>query len=351
MKNVSQFVSKENIEVEASLWVSRLDRGLNEDETLDLQQWIAKSEENHKQLLKMAAYWDNLTVLNELSALFPLDTIKQSQPKRFKHFAIAASIAITGLVTTTLFNQDQLIPSLFQSNQLQHLTLITQVGQQNTFTLSDGSIVVLNTDSQLEIEFTDGHRRLNLLKGEANFDVAKDTSRPFTVQAGSSAFTALGTIFNVQKNDEQTMELVVTEGRVLISNSTDTLEELTAAINDDSAIVSDALIVNTGQKAVVDTEVLTPVIELPLEDIQKDLSWQQGILIFEGEPLSSALDEVSRYTDTQFEIASPSIADLKVAGYFKAGDVDGLLASLSNNLNITVTYNSPKHVTLSPTID
>lgn len=347
MKNVSQFVSKENIEVEASLWVSRLDRGLNKDETLHLQQWVAKSEENYKQLLKMAAYWDNLTVLNELSALFPLEKVKKSHFNKIKIFALVACFALFSLMTTVLLTTEKSIPTFFQFGHSHNQSLMTHIGQQNTFTLIDGSIVVLNTDSKLEIEFTSTHRKLNLLKGEANFDVAKDASRPFTVQVGSSAFTALGTVFNVQKNNENTMELVVTEGRVLISNSEDTLEQLTQAIDIESPLIDDSFIVNTGQKAVVDSTTLTPVVELPLEEIQRDLSWQQGILIFEGESLSHALTEVSRYTDTVFEIASPSIADLKVAGYFKAGDVDALLASLSANLDVVATYTSTKHVILS----
>ena len=71
------------------------------------------------------------------------------------------------------------------------------------------------------------------------------------------------------------------------------------------------------------------------------------MLIFNGEPLEKALLEVSRYTNSTFEIKDNNIAQLKVAGYFKAGDIDGLLTSLSSNFNISYQKSANNHITLA----
>jgi len=343
MSKVSQFYNKEKIQEQACLWISRLDRGLSDDEEKTLTAWVNEREAHHTTLLKMASYWDNLSVLNELSALFPLDEINKKPQERLKMIAIAASFVVVSLFTSVLIS-NQWFPF---STQHQTQTFSTNVGEQNTFALSDGSTILLNTNSLLEISFTQSHRQLTLLQGEVSFDVAKDSNRPFTVTAGNQSFTALGTVFNVQKNDEQTMELVVTEGRVLISNVDEPLQSLTTALSEDAPAQLNGLIVTSGEKAVIEPQTESPVIKVPLEQLQRDLAWQQGILIFEGEPLSQALLEVSRYTNTTFEIADPQLANLKVAGYFKAGDIDGLISSLNSNFNIRASHPNNHTVILS----
>ena len=93
--------------------------------------------------------------------------------------------------------------------------------------------------------------------------------------------------------------------------------------------------VTVGEKAIIANNQTKPIEKVSNEQVERDLAWQQGMLIFDGEPLETALAEVSRYTRSTFEIKDADIAKLKVAGYFKAGDIDGLLASLSSNFNIS----------------
>ncbi|WP_435276980.1 FecR family protein [Psychrobium sp. nBUS_13] len=349
MNNVSQFVRKEDIQAQASLWISKLERGLSDEEMQELTRWIHRHEENHRQLLQMAAFWDNLSVLNELSALFPLDSMSVQEPRHKKRFAIAASISAMLVTSALMLTQQSWLPATMGMAGYQAQSFTTNVGQYDTLTLSDGSTVVLNTASKLIIDFTPEHRKLILESGEANFDVAKDPSRPFTVHVGDNTFTALGTVFNVQKNSEQAMELVVTEGRVLVAQGDETLEDLAKAISTNVGTTGNATIVASGQKAQIAPNVRAPIVQLPTQAIEKDLAWQQGMIIFEGESLTKALDEVSRYTATEFEIVDSSIADIKIAGFFKAGDIDGLMDSLHSNFNIQATYASPNTVLLSAT--
>ena len=86
---------------------------------------------------------------------------------------------------------------------------LVRVGEQKNITLADGSKLHLNTDSIVTVDFTENARNIVLLRGEAHFDVAHDTSRPFTVTAGNNTVTAVGTAFNMQYVDDQAFDLVV----------------------------------------------------------------------------------------------------------------------------------------------
>jgi len=336
MSNVSQFHSKERIQEQACLWISRMDRGLSAVEKQELTIWINQHKIHHKTLLEMASYWDDLSVLNELSGLFPLEQSPKKSNNKVYRFAVAASFVLFSLLGTNFIVNNSYNPFNEHQHLVQTQTFKTKLGQQASFSMSDGTSIQLNTNSIVSVAYTPDHRQITLVRGEARFDVAKDKSRPFTVTAGEQSFTALGTIFNVQKNNEQGMELVVTEGKVLITQATESLENLTEAFKHPSADKFSGTLVVSGEKATITEGVTTPVNKISLDQVQRDLAWQQGILIFDGEPLEQVLQEVSRYTATKFQISDPSLNQLKVAGYFKAGDIDGLLASLNSNFNIDI---------------
>jgi len=332
MSKVSQLHHKQNIQEQACLWISRLDRQLSSDEEDQLGQWLKQSPNHHQILIEMASYWDDLTVLNQLSTLFPLQPAASKNSKRFTRIAIAASIVLVSLFSMNQLFNDNIFRN--QSYQANNSLLQTQIGEQANFMLPDGSKIHLNTASIVKLDFSAEQRTLTLVQGEASFDVAKDKTRPFTVNVGTQSFTALGTVFNVQKNDDKAMELVVTEGRVLITKTNQSVAQLTHAITNSDDLTMAGTIVASGEKAIIEHNVEAPLEQVPLEQLQRDLAWQQGMLIFEGEPLAQALIEVSRYTNTKFELVDDQLATLKVAGYFKAGDIDGLLASLNSNFDI-----------------
>jgi len=353
MSNVSQFHTKKHIQEQACLWISRMDRGLSPTEQRDLVIWCNQNTTHHCTLLEMASYWDDVSVLNELSGLFPLEKVKKSNNK-FAVIALAASVAIISLFSTNaLIDKSFLpfIPSLHEQTLTQTQILTTPIGEQNSFTMSDGTHIQLNTNSIVEIAYTSSFRQLTLVQGEARFDVAKDKSRPFTVTSGEKSFTALGTIFNVQKSSDKDMELMVTEGRVLITKANEALEVikntlLTANENTNQSDLPGILVIS-GEKAVIVKHIHTPIEKVSLDQVQRDLAWQQGMLIFDGEPLSKALIEVSRYTSSRFKTLDSEMANIKVSGYFKANDIDGLLASLKNNFNINYSKSANNTISLA----
>lgn len=317
-----------------------MDRGLSPTEERELVVWCNQNTKHHATLLEMASYWDDVSVLNELSGLFPLEQTKK-QGNHLVSIALAASVALITLFSTNALISNSFlpfIPSLNEQALTQTKTLSSPLGEQSNFTLSDGTHIQLNTNSIVEVAYNASSRQLTLVQGEARFDVAKDKSRPFTVTSGEKSFTALGTIFNVQKDDDHDMELMVTEGRVLITKANEAISVLKQALTQSSETPSSNItfgtIVTSGEKAVIEHNSEAPVEKVSLDQVQRDLAWQQGMIIFDGESLSNALTEVSRYTSSRFEIINPKLANMKVSGYFKANDVDGLLASLQSNLNI-----------------
>jgi len=347
MAKVTKFNSKQTIQEHASLWISRMDRGLTTDEQKSLSIWLNESDAHKDALFNLAKLWDDLSVLNELSDLFPLET--KTKPKRFVPIAMAASFAAIMLSSASLMFTDISLPFINSASkiaQVKHYQ--TKIGEQVSFSLPDGTSIRLNTNSQVKVAFTDNHRQISLLKGEARFDVAKDKNRPFTVSVEDKSFTALGTIFNVQKNGIDDLELVVTEGKVLISDTNTITQRLDNIVSSFKTLEHNKLsgsVVNSGEKSLVTQN--TKISKISLDQIQKELSWQQGMLIFDATPLNTALDEISRYNDIQFEIIDTGLSELKVSGYFKSGDIDSLLQSLSDNFDIHFQKSSNKTIKLT----
>ena len=324
-----------DIKDQAILWISKVGQGLSQDETLDLYLWSKKSDFHRSSLFSLAAFSDDLSVLNKLSTLFPLEKSTPQKSKLFYKYAIAASLTFIILFSGSLFIKMTPFPDTNNDKQFINVrTLQTKIGQQTLFSLSDGSRFKLNTNSEVSVSFSKNNRLLTLIKGEANFNVAKDKSRPFTVTVGEKSFTALGTIFNVQKTSNKNMELVVTEGRVLITKSNKSLNNISEILSTLPKEELPGLLVKSGEMSTIKNDIQTSNQKVSFERIQRELAWQQGMLVFRGETLDNALAEVSRYTTTKFEIRDDELTKIKVAGYFKVNDIDGLLDSLSTNFDI-----------------
>lgn len=351
MSNVSKFSSKDEIYEEASLWVSRIDRGLSSEETLHLQKWMAASQSHRRILFELAQLWDDLSVLNELKGLFPLktshkgDSLSARKTLRHARWSVAAGFILMAaaalmMIDSQWFGRNDSAYELVQR-------VGTAIGEQKTLTLNDGSVVHLNTNSAIHIYFNDAQRKIDLIKGEAHFTVAHDESRPFTVNAGANSVTAIGTAFNMQYTNDDVFELVVTEGRVLVQDkkATITREEIADAITHGSTSQK-ARLVDAGEKANV-AGTVNDRENLDDSALEQDLAWQQGMIVFKGEALEDALREIERYTAVDFEIQGESLKQKRVAGYFKVGDISGLLFALKNSFNIEHKRLDPMTIQLS----
>ncbi|TDF34877.1 DUF4974 domain-containing protein [Alteromonadaceae bacterium M269] len=352
MSNVHSFQSKDAIREEACLWISRIDRGLSIEEKAEIRKWASTSSAHALELKLAAEFWDETSVLQELSSLFPLQ-FTESEPKDNylpPALAIACSVVLIAFVFTFLpfkgsekqFDEDKKVSS--------HYVYATSMGENRSFRLPDGSAAHLNTDSELSIDYKPDSRSLQLLRGEVHFDVAHDAKRPFSVEAGALSVTAIGTAFNIELGAED-IELLVTDGRVLVTEqnieitSTDVESLKAQPINNDNLIISSGEKANLTASRVKSADVETE--KVTLAEVQKELAWQQGMLVFQGEQLSVVLEEVRRYNDINFDLADKTLGQIQVAGYFKAGDIEGLINTLESNFDIQHERTEPKRIKLS----
>ncbi|HET7535850.1 MAG TPA: FecR domain-containing protein [Candidatus Didemnitutus sp.] len=181
----------------------------------------------------------------------------------------------------------------------------TAAGQHRTVDLTDGSTLLLNNGSEVDVDFRSSERRVNLHQGEVHFSVAKDASRPFIVAAGSVRVRAVGTAFNVRR-DQTAIEVVVTEGKVQVSRAD------TAALDPVYLVAGESTTVNTDGSAPL------AVARINSDDVRAKLAWQAPRLVFSDTALADAVARFNRYSKVQLEIGDPELASLPVGGGFDA---------------------------------
>jgi transmembrane sensor len=236
----------DRIKLQASTWVSRLNRGLTDDEKPQLIAWINQDPAHHRAVYNVATFFDNIEQLKELNGVFPIEKSQQQQARKKATFFCLMMLTIVSV----LWSMHWYVNSSNRANTPQ--IYASDLGKREQITLSDGSIVTLNSASMIKVSYRRDHRLVNLLKGEAQFDVESDPTRPFTVTVGTQSFTALGTIFNVQKNNESDMELLVTEGQVLVANAALEQRALIDLITVEKAKFMSTRIITSGEEAIIE---------------------------------------------------------------------------------------------------
>jgi transmembrane sensor len=199
----------------------------------------------------------------------------------------------------------------------------TGVGGLEVVSLADGSIVTLNTNSEIGVEVTETERRVSLRKGEAFFEIAKDAARPFVVTVGVQRVVALGTKFAVRRDDGtgEHIRVVVTEGRVRVGPA-----------DGASAEVSSAEIGAGGVARTSDAGVL--VQHASVRPIEEYLSWRSGYLVFRDTTLAHAIGEFNRYNTRQIVIADPTVGAIEIGGNFRSTNVDAFVRLLEDGFPI-----------------
>ena len=333
---------------EASSWLAKLDRGLTSDEQLAMQKWLVASPQHTQVLLEVARLWDKMDQLSRLSGLFPVTTIKQQTSKTWLG---ATAAAIIFAITIGFYQIGGNFSPFGQAAVVaQQMSYHTDIGESQTIHLPDNSKLVLNTNSFVQIRYTPTARIIKLQRGEIHIDVAHDTTRPLSVIAGGKVIQALGTAFNVEVRNAL-VELIVTEGKVLVGKKNVTTHAKSINIDDIAKrLPKSAMLISKGEKIDLDRTGKTTdkAIRVDPSEVASSLSWQQGNLIFRGESLAEVMTEISRYTNITFELANDEkLNQIQVAGMFKTGDVKGLLEVLNNNFNINYEKTSHNKIILT----
>ncbi|MBK5438143.1 FecR domain-containing protein [Pseudomonas sp. TH32] len=203
----------------------------------------------------------------------------------------------------------------------------TAIGEQKNLTLPDGTRLLINTGSSLNIAFSEQVRRIELLKGEVLITTAKDAAhRPFIVQTRHGTARALGTRFSVRVG-EQRSRVAVTEGAVEL------LPEH----------ASQGVIVKAGEQGAFSADGVAAVEPLDISA----LTWENGMLLAQHMRLADLLDELGRYRAGVLR-CHDSVANLTVSGAFSLHDTDASLHLLQETLPVTVSSLTGYWVTVEP---
>ena len=357
---VLEFPDIKTVQTQASQWLAKLDAEQPSAQDLAaFKQWVNAAPEHRQAFEELVEFWDEMNILTQAilpreAAELSADTIAgpsaaQANATAEYRPALSRYLAFPRAAFATAFVAMAAIVLTFALQIGSPTVYSTAIGEQKTLQLADGSTVQLNTNSTVEVDYSDSTRRLNLTQGEAHFDVAHNPDRPFEVYAGNRLVRAIGTAFtvHVRKID---VEVIVTEGTVEIDQPDEpelnTNISIAQAPNSATAGSSTTGSSKTGSDTPVKASagsVLTFSKDL-IDDVevmvgaqlQDQLSWRQGMLVFNSEPLQSVVDEVSRYTDLTIIIPERSAREMKVGGLFKVGDTESLFEALREGFDIHV---------------
>jgi transmembrane sensor len=194
------------------------------------------------------------------------------------------------------------------------------VGERREVLLADGTRLLLNTDTAVDVRFDAALRRLVLRSGELRITTGHDAqNRGFVVATRDGTLRPLGTRFTVRRlDDEQQTRLAVSEGAVEVRPG-----NATAA----------PLVVQAGQRTVFSATGAAPPSALD----EAAGSWTDGILTAERMRLQDFLAELERYRPGRLH-CDPAVAELRLTGAYPLADTDRILAALQQTLPVRVRY-------------
>lgn len=317
-----------DVERSAADWLARCDRGCADPGALEA--WLEADTAHRVAFLRLRAAWDEAGRLQALGAglrgdgppprghwnappetrreqmLQALAARKQHPVRRRRRRGLRAAAAVVvfcmlagGLGWRAWSHVD---------TAAYHAVL----GETLVQLLTDGSQATLASGSAIEVALSHRQRRVELLRGEAIFAVAKDPDRPFVVVAGRHDVVAVGTRFSVRR-DADALRVVVTEGVVRL--------EAAQGGSGPSALLPAGSVATVGDDGVM-VRSMSPV------DADHLLEWRDGLLSFRDTPLADAAAEFNRYNARKLVVGDAGAGALRIGGNFRWDNLDGFVRLL-----------------------
>ena len=209
-----------------------------------------------------------------------------------------------------------------------------------TQVLSDGSVVQLREGAEIAVAFDEGHRRVILKKGEAHFQVTKNTRRPFIVVASGVEVRAVGTAFGVQLGG-QAVDVLVTEGRVAV-------DQVTIAADPVAPTADPLAFVDAGPHVTIDAapnpQVKPEVKALATEEIDERLAWRVPRLDLSSTPLDEVVALFNQYGRIRFVLADPALGKLHLTGVLRVDHPELLVRVVQRDLGIRVEHHGDDEI-------
>lgn len=327
------------------------------DDIREQRRWFEDDPRNVQAYLEVSAAWDLVGAHSSAPQIVVARRDALEHARRFGQGRYAAAplggswlrrLAIAASVAAALFAAAYWLSAPGWS------VYATDVAEQRTLRLPDGSIITLDAASLARVIYTPRERLVELEKGQAKFTVAKDVLRPFRVRARGETVVALGTQFDIDLVSH-TVLVTLLEGHVAVtgvrgpdvpapSSGKSSSDSEAAAWNAGSPASSRPVELIEGQALRVDdggrVNLLTHV------NVAGTIAWQSGQMVFDNEPLGSAVERLNRYTRLQVEV-DPAIAGLGISGVFNAGDTSAFVEAVAAYFPVDVRRRGEKRIYLA----
>lgn len=307
--NPDELNSSEELRQRSAYWFTRMHSGQATPEDIAACEAWRRQDPSHERMYRsIEFFWKASGQLPEkkLRAILaqPDDPQKTRRISRRQFGMGLAGLCAAAVVTAVA------IPTWF-SEQAQYRTVFLTQAERSEVTLPDGSTLSLNVNTRLEVAFYQGRRHIELLSGEAFFDVEPDAARPFSVQADHTTVEVTGTRFNVRR-DPQDISVSVESGTVVVSSGSwwnHARQQLRAG---------QGMAIGVGEAA-------SEVFAIRVENI---VAWREGKIVFENAPLATVVDEMNRYLPQPAHLEAPQLRDYRVAGIFNVDNPNAMMDAL-----------------------
>ncbi|MEI9887587.1 MAG: FecR domain-containing protein [Rhizomicrobium sp.] len=307
------------IDDRAAEWVARIDAGpLAPAEEQELNAWLEADVRHLGAFARARAVMLHSARARALGPNFDPDAfvaarVVERSPPMSRRRVLAMGGAAAGIAALAVSGGAAL---LLQGRS----DYSTRIGETRVIPLEDGSVVTLNTDSEISVHFSEDTRLVRLVRGEALFDVAKNKKRPFIVDADGTSVRAVGTSFTVELLPGQPVKVLVREGVVEVKRP------------DQAAIAPVKLLANTRAITPKDAPIIAQ--RIAIAEVTRALSWRVGRLAFEGETLAQAASIFARYSETRIVIDDPAIAAKTITGLYVSNDPVGFSRAVALSLDV-----------------
>ena len=304
-----QPTSKDSVHKQALDWLILMNSEHCSDlDRHDFNVWLETSMHHQQAYETLRAQWEWMERFKAIN--FPAREAalshRHQSPRRFYRSGIAASVLLVLGICAFLPMGWIGIPQ----------TYMTEKGGHQTISLSDGSSIELNTDSEVRVHYNYWHRNVEMIKGEAFFTVAHNEKRPFEVRASGGHLKDLGTAFDVYIKPEQVI-VAVEEGIVEVQ-----LTEKRKLIAGQQLAYNNSGVLQTLQP----------------KDVTELTTWRQGKLVFRDRRLDAVLTEIARYHDTHIILQDESLGALRVSGTFYTEKLNDFVGAITSILPVKVAY-------------
>jgi len=322
---MAKFETSSEIDAMAALWVARIDRGsLTELDQASLDAWLEGDVRRFGAFARAQAVLASISLTDHGAATETPGapeapdtateeaTVISILPRLLTRRRLVQAGTATALAAS--FGALALLP-------LGTSSYTTARGEVRLLPLADGSVVTMNTDSHIRVNFSKATRTIYLDKGEVLFDVAKNPERKFLVKAGMAKVQAIGTAFSVRRTGTTPVEVMVREGTVNVAAPQGHKQSLMLGAN---------------MRALADASGDVTAKRMSSDEIERMLAWREGKIAFSETSLRNAAIEFNRYNKVKIQVGGNDIANRTVTGMFSATDPQGFAHAAALSLDLKV---------------